>query len=287
MQDDGNLVLYDAKNVPIWASDTWHKGKAPYHLTLQDDGNLVLYDAENKPTWATNTHGQKAHASKVAARPDKIKVREVLHQDEYIKAPGFEFYARLQSDGNFVLYNSKTFKPSEAIWSSNTHGKGKGPYKLKMQEDGNLVIYDGTNAATWATDTWNKGTGPHHLVVQDDGNLVLYDSKKAPTWASNTYGKVAAASPPVHRDTLNQAPKDFLNQNSFLKANHSEYYARVQTDGNFVLYKHSDFQSSHAIWSSNTYGKGQAPYQLKMQDDGNLVLYDKTNAPIWASDTWK
>ncbi len=113
-------------------------------------------------------------------------MKEVLHQDDYIKAHESEFYARLQSDGNLVIYNSRTFKHEEAIWASNTtQGTGKGPYKLKMQEDGNLVIYDGSNTATWATNTRNMGTGPHHLVVQDDGNLVLYDYKRDPIWSSH------------------------------------------------------------------------------------------------------
>jgi hypothetical protein len=53
---------------------------------------------------------------------DKLHNETALHQDNFIKAPGFEFYARVQSDGNFVLYTSRNFSSSDAIWSSNTYG---------------------------------------------------------------------------------------------------------------------------------------------------------------------
>jgi hypothetical protein len=53
MQSDGNLVVYDAHNHPIWASNT--NGKPGATLTVQDDGNVVIYDTGNHPLWATNT----------------------------------------------------------------------------------------------------------------------------------------------------------------------------------------------------------------------------------------
>jgi len=56
MQTDGNLVVYCGNNQPTWASDTWHKGTAPYKLVMQDDRNLVIYDRNNIATWASNTN---------------------------------------------------------------------------------------------------------------------------------------------------------------------------------------------------------------------------------------
>jgi hypothetical protein len=46
----------------------------------------------------------------------------------------------MQSDGNFVSYNSKT---RQAVWSTGSQGLGtKGDYNMYFQDDGNLVIYD-------------------------------------------------------------------------------------------------------------------------------------------------
>ncbi len=57
MQDDGNLVVYNQKNQPLWASDTNGKGTGPYNLYLQGDANLVIYDNNKTPIWASNTVG--------------------------------------------------------------------------------------------------------------------------------------------------------------------------------------------------------------------------------------
>jgi hypothetical protein len=59
MQNDGNAVLYDAKNKPLWASNSNGKGRPPYNFIMQDDGNLVLYDGSNSPKWASNTNNKQ------------------------------------------------------------------------------------------------------------------------------------------------------------------------------------------------------------------------------------
>ncbi len=60
IQGDGNLCLYPNKERTncIWASGTHNKGRAPHILVMQEDGNLVIYDADKKPTWATDTYGK-------------------------------------------------------------------------------------------------------------------------------------------------------------------------------------------------------------------------------------
>ena len=55
----------------------------------------------------------------------------------------------MQADGNFCVYVSNHAVSSNAIWCSNTKGKGTGPYKLQVQEDGNGCIYDSKNAKIW------------------------------------------------------------------------------------------------------------------------------------------
>ncbi len=53
MQSDGNLVIYNASNVPVWASNT--SGNAGAYLSVQSDGNTVLYRANGSAAWFTNT----------------------------------------------------------------------------------------------------------------------------------------------------------------------------------------------------------------------------------------
>lgn len=55
LQTDGNLVLYAADNLPVWASQT--DGQDVATATMQDDGNLVLHSSGGDPVWASNTDG--------------------------------------------------------------------------------------------------------------------------------------------------------------------------------------------------------------------------------------
>ena len=82
MQRDGNLVLYDARRHPLWASNT--NGQRVEKCIMQRDGNLVLYLRNGQPVWASNTAGK----------------------------PGS--YLLVQNDGNMVIYQP------QAVWTSNT-----------------------------------------------------------------------------------------------------------------------------------------------------------------------
>ena len=54
-QKDGNLVLYNNNDQPIWASGM--NGKYVQRCVMQADGNLVQYLPYKVATWATATHG--------------------------------------------------------------------------------------------------------------------------------------------------------------------------------------------------------------------------------------
>lgn len=109
---------------------------------------------------------------------------ETLSSSSLFSAGG-TYEARMQSDGNFVLYG-----PSGPLWATYTHGSASS--RLVMQSDGNLVAYDGPTVL-WASGT--SGTNSR-LVMQTDGNLVIYNSAGAAVWStytSNGVSKMAAA----------------------------------------------------------------------------------------------
>lgn len=51
-QEDGNFVVYDSSDNPLWAAGTYHKAT---YLSIQNDGNVVAYNGARQPVWATNT----------------------------------------------------------------------------------------------------------------------------------------------------------------------------------------------------------------------------------------
>ena len=57
MQQDGNLVQYDNRGRPVWASNSWDyfKQNELYYCIIQSDGNLVIYNNKHKAKWSSNT----------------------------------------------------------------------------------------------------------------------------------------------------------------------------------------------------------------------------------------
>lgn len=76
---------------------------------------------------------------------------------------------------------------TKAIWASNTQGRAAGKGCV-MQEDGNLVIYEDV---PWAAAAWASQTPGHQgqnafLRVQDDGNLVIYLPDGTPLFSAGS-----------------------------------------------------------------------------------------------------
>lgn len=105
--------------------------KSDYLLNFNNDGNLYIRKGGSygEIIWSSNTKDKK---------PIKLKV---------------------QTNGDMVLYNAQEEKPETSVWSTGTVGRGGNGTFLLMQEDGNLVLYNGTwhgltkGDAIWATGT--------------------------------------------------------------------------------------------------------------------------------------
>lgn len=99
-----------------------------------------------------------------------------------------KYDAVMQHDGNFVIYkknNSKDY--SNPIWSIETQLRPeKRPFYLKLQSDGNLVMYSTDKRAVWSSGSASQGQGPYFLIMQNDGNLVIYDRNSKAIWHSNS-----------------------------------------------------------------------------------------------------
>jgi len=124
--------------------------------------------------------------ARAAAFRDTLRQGEALGEGHFLTSSSGNYVAVMQSDSNFMVYSSFHFSPKNALWSSNTSGKGPNPARIVVQEDANMAIYDGANKPIWASGTYGKGTKGYHLVMQDDGNLVLYDGSHSAIWSTNT-----------------------------------------------------------------------------------------------------
>lgn len=106
--------------------------------------------------------------------------KEILIQGETLKggqsllSKNSDYELRMQGDGNLVLYQGR-----RVLWSSRTDRR-PGAVCI-MQGDGNLVIYL-SKKPIWASNT--QGNPGSHLEVQNDGNVVIYTPTHQPIWAT-------------------------------------------------------------------------------------------------------
>ncbi|MDX6744158.1 hypothetical protein [Actinocorallia sp. A-T 12471] len=177
MQADGNLVIYDPVQRPVWSSGT-HEGKdAGSRLVLQTDGNLVLYRPDDTPSWDSGTR-QNPLPVGAPASGDTMQPGQVMHRGDTLTAADGSCYLVYQPDGNLVLYRRSDDVP---VWASGTRGRSTGV--CMMQSDGNLVVYDADSKAVWASDT-DDGDANSRLVVRPGGVLTIYRPDGSIAWST-------------------------------------------------------------------------------------------------------
>ena len=94
---------------------------------------------------------------------------EQLLRNQYLESPNRKYRCYFQGDGNLVLRRTSDMK---SLWSSRSHGRGGA--RLKMQRDGNLVIYTSSNSAIWSTKTHRSGA--KKFVIKDYGVVKIESS---------------------------------------------------------------------------------------------------------------
>ncbi len=136
---------------------------------------------------------------------------------------------------------------------------GEGGTRLAMQQDGNLVFYQGNRPLE---STRTNGKTAVGLVMQDDGNVVLYGAE----------GKVLHNFATFAVDVL-RAGGTLLPGES-LPLEGGDTVLVMQTDGNLVLRT-----KGKVVFSTGTQGNpGAAAVQ---QGDGNFVVYAPNGTPLF------
>lgn len=201
LQPDGNLVEYAAGRRAVWASGTdGHPGAT---LAMQADGNLVVYGTDGAPLWASGTMGR--HGAFVMPGDDgnlvmysagsapvwatgtidnQLAAGERLRAGQSLDAPNGRYRLSMQADGNLVLYDG-----DRPRWSSGTRGRDM---SLQLRADGDLVIFKANGHPRWSTATGRRGDRGSRLVMQTDGNLVIYRRSGKAVWSTTPPPTIAA-----------------------------------------------------------------------------------------------
>lgn len=168
MQQDGNAVVYSANGSPLWASGT--AGSPGAKMVLQP-GDLVV-STDRDTLWSS--------AAQIPR--DRISGSGSLLAGSRLTSGDGRWRAVMQRDGNFVVYG-----PSGADWATMTSGSEP---LFTMNSSGWLTVSVDTRVAWSAFPRTYFGIGqpyaeaPFTLVMQNDGNLVEYEGRNRPVWAS-------------------------------------------------------------------------------------------------------
>lgn len=179
-------------------------------------------------------------------------------------SPARRFRVTMQADGNLVVYDANNV----AQWASGTYLPGS---YLRVQPDGNVVVYDSEdNFPQWTSAVYSPGAS---LVMQDDGNLVLYSTSGVAQWDSRGF---------TGHQSLNLIPRrafTHLYPGEMVRSWNGLFTLKMGTNGN-VVETRSD---GSTMWSTGTF---VASSTLRAQQDGNVVIYGPTGAPVWNTTTW-
>ena len=118
---------------------------------------------------------RKKKNSKV--KQDRLASGELLSRGSELTSTNGQFVLKHQTDGNVVIYGLR----NQRLWE--TYTEGRDTTHLKIEEDGNLVLYN-DDVIVWHTGT--QGKGGSLVEIEDDGNLTIFDEDNRPVWISNS-----------------------------------------------------------------------------------------------------
>ncbi|QHF19978.1 hypothetical protein GTU71_03260 [Rathayibacter sp. VKM Ac-2762] len=161
MQKDGNAVIYGSDGSVKWFSGT--RGK-DLRLGINNAGSLIIVNPSDDVIWT----------SQAAFPSTTLYAANSLEAGSFLRSANGVYRAVMQADGNFVVYGK-----NGPIWASKTTRAGG---FFAIDTSGQIAVGTETTSG-WSVVPPAASVGPYKLVMQDDGNLVEYDSRRA-IWAS-------------------------------------------------------------------------------------------------------
>jgi hypothetical protein len=126
------------------------------------------------------------------ASPGILRAPFPVHADHPIENSFGQFRLVLRHNGNLELLD----QAGRMLWQSHSHGHGGTP--ILFMRSGELVVYESAFGELFTTNTGGHPDG--ELRVQDDGNVVIYTRDGRPIWATHTVYHTLEA--PSHLDPM-------------------------------------------------------------------------------------
>jgi hypothetical protein len=189
LREDGNLVILHKISEVWWESKT--AGHGATHLVLEHNLDLVVYNG-GSVVWSLGSGGcggdklwvedngfvgiYNGDTCKIGLYEEWLKRGEEIEKEDWVWSNNGEYYLKVDDDGDLCLYDYT----GRELWSAgceNTDGD-----HCVMEHDGNLVLYGKNGNAIWSSNT--AGRGAVEMWVEDNGKVVLWDDDDREVWST-------------------------------------------------------------------------------------------------------
>jgi len=191
-----------------------------------------------------------------------------------------------KNHGSLSIYNMDEMNIGnvEAIWKSSFRddGSDKGLYKIVLQPNGNIVVFDKKREIVWSVfnnneDLINKNV---RLVLQNTGKLELLGEKNNCIWRSTTnirrYYMLSDPNNDIEVEPIMSNNRRYVLSTSIMKGEIkvADIYDGV-TDDNYMK----------VIWKNDysSFNIEKSPYRIIFEKTGILSVYDKNNNKVWST----
>jgi len=183
---------------PLWCTDTYggrkalegYQGSGCKMLSPKTQMDPLLNILSELPFNAAGNRNISTGQKNVST----LRCGQTLENMQELKSANGKFRLCMHHNGNLVLYSAQ-----EPIWSSRTQNKGQPPFRLIMQQDNQLCIYDSSGSPTWTSQTRAEGAIGGWARLRNSGSFVIYDGNgmNNPLWCTRTDEGVKALE--VHK----------------------------------------------------------------------------------------
>jgi hypothetical protein len=102
-----------------------------------------------------------------------------LNPSDAITSPNGWYMLTYQSDGNIVVYQGSTVVWAGNCWSTCNNWGAAGV--ARMQGDGNFIVFNSSGDMVWMSATVSSGA---FLALRDDGQIAIYATNGNRLWSS-------------------------------------------------------------------------------------------------------
>jgi chemotaxis protein histidine kinase CheA len=196
-------------------------------IELKDNGDSVTIEYENLDLGPLNHHMLKEYSwfnlskgsytyDKFAKGKDTLKAKEALEAGETLVSKNRLFQLEMQEDGNLVLAEAAVI--NFTLWETGTEG---GPGRAVLESNGDFVVYNKKKKNVWHSDTADQKISS--LKLRNDGNIVLYSGSNA-IWQSGETCEECDEDAEVAESTKTTGTRSYLERvTSFFKSSEDEH----------------------------------------------------------------